>query len=603
MMFLLPWGLLGLMAIPLILLLYILKQKREKLTVSSLVLWQQVLRDMQARTPWQKLRKNLLMFLQLLAALLIVLALAGLALQLFKGDKESVILVMDTSLSMSSTDIQPTRLEAAKKDALQYVKDLPKESRVTVVTIGRDADVLLYASDSADEAARSIQAIEPTSSYMDPAKAEELLLSLKKQDRDASLVLFGDKPITVGSETIQFSGYERQKNNLALIRFNHTRSKDLISAMSILRNQGDVDTEASVSLYGDDEFLDSQRVTIKANETQTVWWQEIPPTVTELYCVIDTKDNLEADNHAYDTVLSDDPVKVLLVTGGNYFLEKIFSLVQGVELVRTLPEEMTEYKGYDLYVLDGTVPENLPTDGNIVIFAPKQNSLFPVGDWMDTPAVQPVEHAIFKYLDKLSFSIGRTRILEKPQWAETVLEANGNPLIMDGRLQNTRILIFGFNLYETDLPLKSEFPVLISNILAEYSSGSSSAISGVLTGDALRFSLQPDAQSAKVFLPGGEALSVAPPIPPEPFLHTDAPGIYRLEQKKADGTVSTFFTVNLPDEWQMERGRAGASTEEAEAGVSIPVQKSAFPLTFPLLVLAALILLLEWWYYANRNYV
>lgn len=603
MMFLLPWGLLGLVAIPLILLLYILKQKREKLTVSSLVLWQQVLRDMQARTPWQRLRKNLLMFLQLLTALLLVLALAGLALQFFKGDKEAVVLVIDTSLSMSSTDVQPTRLEAAKKDALQYVKELPKDSRITIVTIGREADVLLYASESADEAARSIQTIEPTNSYMDPAKAEELLLSLKKQDPEASIVLFGDKPITVGSETIQFSGYERQKENLALIRFNHTRSKDLISAMSIVRNQGDTDTEASVSLYGDDEFLDSQRVTVKAHETQTLWWQGIPQAITELHCVIDTKDILEADNHAYDTVLSDDPVKILLVTGGNYFLEKIFSLVQGVELVRTLPEEMTEYKGYDLYVLDGTIPENLPADGNIVIFAPKPNNQFPVGDWMDTPEVQPVMHPIFKYLDKLSFSIGRTRILEKPQWAETVMEANGNPIILDGQLQNTRILIFGFNLYETDLPLKSEFPVLISNILAEYSPGSGSAISGVLTGDAVRFSLQPDAQSARVFLPGGEAVPVAPPVPPEPFLRTDAPGIYRLEQKKADGTVSSFFPVNLPDEWQMENSRTGASAQEAEMGASIPVRKSAFPLTFPLLVLIILILLLEWWYYANRNYV
>jgi hypothetical protein len=534
---------------------------------------------------------------------LIVLALAGLALQLFKGDKESVILVVDTSLSMSSTDMQPTRLEAAKKDALQYVKDLPKESRVTVVTIGREADVLLYASDSTHEAARSIQAIEPTNSYMDPAKAEELLLSLKKQDQDASVVLFGDKPITVGNEAIQFSGYERQKGNLALIRFNHTRSKDLISAMSILRNQGDTETEASVSLYGDGEFLDSQRVTIKANETQTVWWQGIPSTVMELHCVIDTEDILNADNHAYDTVLSNDPVKVLLVTGGNYFLEKIFSLIEGVELVRTLPEEVTEYKGYDLYVLDGTVPENLPSDGNIIIFAPKQNTLFPVGDWMDTPAVQPVEHAIFKYLDNLSFSIGRTRIMEKPEWAETVMEANGNPVIMDGQLQNTRILIFGFNLYETDLPLKSEFPVLISNILTEYSPGTGSAISGVLTGDAVRFSLQPDAQSAKVFLPDGEPVTVAPPIPPEPFLQTDAPGFYRLEQKKAGETVNTSFTVNLPDEWQMESGRASGTADKPQAGVSIPVQKSAVPLTLPLLVLATLILLLEWWYYANRNYV
>lgn len=603
MTFLLPWGLLGLMAIPLILILYILKQKREKLTVSSLVLWQQVLRDMQARTPWQKLRKNLLMFLQLLAALFIVLALAGLALQLLKGDKESVIIVMDTSLSMSSTDIQPTRLDAAKKDAQQYVKELPKDSRVTIVTAGREADVLLYASASVDEAVRSIQTIEPTNSYMDPIKAEELLLSLKKQDQAATIVLFGDKPITIGSETVQFSSYERQKGNLALIRFNHTRSKDLISGMSIVRNQGDTDTEASISLYGDDEFLDSQRVTVKANETQTIWWQGIPPSVTGLHCVIDTEDILSADNHAYDSVLSNDPVKVLLVTEGNYFLEKIFPLIEGVELVRTLPEEVTEYKGYDLYVLDGSIPENLPTDGNIVIFAPPENSLFPVGDWMDTPAVQPVNHAIFKYLEQLSFSIGRTRIMEKPQWAETVMEANGNPVIMEGLLQNTRVLIFGFNLYETDLPLKSEFPVLISNILTEYSPGSASTITGVLTKDTVRFSLQPDAQSARVFLPGGEVVAVAPPIPPEPFLQTDVPGVYRLEQKKAGETVNTIFTVNLPDEWQMESSRATLPAEEAQAGVSIPVQKSAFPLTLPLLILATLILLLEWWFYANRNYV
>lgn len=193
--------------------------------------------------------------------------------------------------------------------------------------------------------------------------------------------------------------------------------------------------------------------------------------------------------------------------------------------------------------------------------------------------------------------------MEKPEWAETVMEANGNPLIMDGRLQNVRILVFGFNLYETDLPLKSEFPVLISNILSEYSPIAGNTISGALSGDAIRFSLQPDTRSAKVFLPGGEAISVAPPIPPEPFLQTDTPGIYRLEQKKADGSVNTSFTVNLPDEWSLERSRSGITADDAQTGVSIPLQKSAFPLTVPLLSLAMMILLLEWWFYANRNYV
>ena len=80
MTFVTPWGLIGLIAVPLIIILYIMKQKREKVIVSSHVLWQKVLRDMQAATPWQKLRKPL-MFLQLLCAVLIVLALAGMALE------------------------------------------------------------------------------------------------------------------------------------------------------------------------------------------------------------------------------------------------------------------------------------------------------------------------------------------------------------------------------------------------------------------------------------------------------------------------------------------------------------------------------------------
>lgn len=115
MTFLTPYGFIGLLVVPLIILLYILKQKRENVTVSSLILWSRIVSDMQARTPWQKLQKNLLLFLQIAAALLIVLALTGFSVLHQSDTVESVIIVIDHSLSMASSDIEPTRLVATKR--------------------------------------------------------------------------------------------------------------------------------------------------------------------------------------------------------------------------------------------------------------------------------------------------------------------------------------------------------------------------------------------------------------------------------------------------------------------------------------------------------
>ena len=59
------WALMGLIAVPLVL-LYLLKQKRPDLQISSTILWARTLADMRASTPFQKLRRHLLLLLQLI---------------------------------------------------------------------------------------------------------------------------------------------------------------------------------------------------------------------------------------------------------------------------------------------------------------------------------------------------------------------------------------------------------------------------------------------------------------------------------------------------------------------------------------------------------
>src|SRR5678816_2545062 len=114
MQFLTPLALwLAALAIPIIL-FYMLKLRRKQVQVSSTFLWQQLLRDQQANAPWQKLKRNLLLILQLLILAALVIALARPALRVPAVATGSVIILLDASASMNATDVAASRFEQAR---------------------------------------------------------------------------------------------------------------------------------------------------------------------------------------------------------------------------------------------------------------------------------------------------------------------------------------------------------------------------------------------------------------------------------------------------------------------------------------------------------
>src|ERR1041385_1062437 len=120
----------------LIVLMYILKLRRRDVVVSSTWLWRQVIRDVQANAPFQKLRKNLLLFLQLLAVALLVLLLAR---PFWKGrglGGRSVVIVVDNSASMGAKDVGKSRLDEAKRAAMEVVNDMRTEDQMMVLAAG-----------------------------------------------------------------------------------------------------------------------------------------------------------------------------------------------------------------------------------------------------------------------------------------------------------------------------------------------------------------------------------------------------------------------------------------------------------------------------------
>src|SRR5918992_2049909 len=131
--FLAPLGLLGLLAIPVIVALYVLRLRRDERVVSSTYLWQQLVRDVEANAPWQRLRRSLLLLLQLLLAAALAFVVARPFAERPAGLSRDLVLVVDASASMRATDEFPDRLPAAKRAAIEVPPAPPADGRVSIV--------------------------------------------------------------------------------------------------------------------------------------------------------------------------------------------------------------------------------------------------------------------------------------------------------------------------------------------------------------------------------------------------------------------------------------------------------------------------------------
>ncbi|MBR1471566.1 MAG: BatA and WFA domain-containing protein, partial [Lachnospiraceae bacterium] len=139
------WPLAFLAAIPIVIILYILKPRGKDLTVSSNLLWQRLFKNRQSRTFFEKFLHEILMYLQIVIMLLLILALMAPFVMMRSKTGASTVLIIDTTLSMQHKNADgKTRLDEAKEEALEYVASAGGE--ISVITAGKEARILLANS-------------------------------------------------------------------------------------------------------------------------------------------------------------------------------------------------------------------------------------------------------------------------------------------------------------------------------------------------------------------------------------------------------------------------------------------------------------------------
>lgn len=193
-------------AVPLgIIALYLFKPKRRQVILPSTLFWSQALRELQAHSWWWRLRKVLLLFLQLLAVSLVLLALAR---PTTPGSATSrkLILLIDQSASMAATDVSPSRLEEAKRQARARVRELGEGESAMVIAFSDRARVVCTDSSDKTLLVRAIDSITPTARGTDFQEALTMAVGWANQTRGAELTAEISPEIVSGTILIYSDG-------------------------------------------------------------------------------------------------------------------------------------------------------------------------------------------------------------------------------------------------------------------------------------------------------------------------------------------------------------------------------------------------------------
>ena len=614
--FLAPEALLFALALPVVVVFYLLKRKRVVKLVSSTFLWQKFLAETQANAPFQRLRKNWLLYLQLLLLALVVLALSR---PFFKGTARPAnlrVLILDGSASMQATDVKPSRFEKARAEALQWVDGLRDGEQLMVLLAGAVTETKQPAtSDKAalrrairdcspgDTPTRLADALKTAGAFTFEMKGEETVTSgeihLFSDGAAPDLEELANKNLPLVYHRIGTSG-----DNIGIVRIDARANPDNPLERAVFASVANFSTNewrTDAELLFEDRVLETRPLTLAPTNTQLLIFTA-PQTNNGVFTVrLNAKDDLPVDNRASVVSLVPRPIKVLLVTKGNHLLLKALRGAANAR-IETAGQFTGDTGNHDVVVLDDVIPAVWPRANTLAIHVANTN-WFPAWHTIKNPLIVDWKnsHPLLRFVNFDNVNVASSLAVKAPSWGFTIVESTETPLIIAGELNRQRLVWVGFDPLDSYWPLRLSFPIFMVNAVDWLNpAGGSSSQLLVQPGTAFRWPLAQKITSAEITQPDGTTrlLDVEPGARELVISDTVRQGVYRVKA----GTNDVTFCANLMDSNESNIRPRDELAVGRYAKVTATTMKRANAELWRWLLIAGLaVLLFEWWFYHKRT--
>lgn len=642
MTFLMPYGLIGLVGVPILILVYILKHRYREETVPSTFLWRRSLKYKKHQLPFS-LRNSILLLLQILAIVAASFLLARPAVTSHKtGEK---IVILDGSASMAALDANDTaRFDRAKTEILSLAEDADANHRMTVIYAGETASYAVYRSAVKSEIVDAVSSLSCGGGNCDIENALLLAEKTQEDNTEAEIRFYTDtKYDSVNGVTVMDMSHREW--NAAALGLTAQLSGGVIKFTGTIASYGE-DAKLTASLYVNGTLASIKQVECVDGEETKVEFRDYEATkYTYAELIVTCSENREAlendnsytlyagNSSSFDSAtmrvelvrapgVNDSFLLLAIRASENVMGVRDVQLTEGDvedgrEIHGTAEEGKVRYSGYGAYIFVGVLPNVMPEDGAVwLINPPEIPEGIPVTCGETTIVSDPQntgiaaapglseEHA--KILQGMTYQNTKVKTYMPQHIEDTasfspLITCEGNTVVSVGKLGFTRVVLWtlGDSDFQANL---ADYPMLIRGLLA-YSYPAVFPKTALTVGEEAKITMPPGAEKVEIYCNG--------------------------EQETVLDAADTSYMFHRPGDWEVRiiakrTGESGLTEEKAlsyycfvsvDAAESnlYPVEEelSAIPLpeNYPksvfepteiwvwFLVALLVILTAEWWVY------
>ena len=472
-----------LLLVPL-LVFYFLKLKRPRVEISSLVLWQAVVNDQRVNSPFQKFRRNILLWLQMAVLILLIVA----AMQPFvpstaKQANYQPVLI-DCSASMAATDrvTGKTRLDLAKERVSDLVDRLNPDQRISLIAVHSSADRLTEFTGNRRILHDALAAISVRDVRSKLENAFRLTQALAKTVPVESSVLFSDGnipgkvrfalPFRFNYQQLPAAG-----PNAGITAFNArlTSSQDW---HVFLRVESSADFSGQIVLLQDGQRIGEQPFVLGIGESQRIVFRVTSELSTALEARLNPGnaqfDSLPADNVAW---LDLPPARPLRVYASPHLdsYRRALAATPGVDLFPKPKQPAQRSVPYDLVISDKSIDAGLIAAVHFLVGVTPH----------DTESLVQPSSAITNFLDwdQTTPLLRHTQLLDveiadadqpvagvdvgdfEEAGYSVIASGTNGPLILRKRSSSRLAFHTLFHTSRSTLEFRVAFPVLVANLV------------------------------------------------------------------------------------------------------------------------------------------